>query len=75
MSDDLPSGPISYKYVAKFKDQADPFVRVIQLAQRLGVDSLPDDQAGSLVMCLKNGQRYDVIQLMVAFLDKMERTL
>lgn len=54
----------------------DYYLKLPALAERLGVSPMQDDNAvGAIVLVLKDGRRYDLMELMHAFLDRMDAAL
>lgn len=45
------------------------------LAERLSVAPLKDDVIGAVVLVMKDGRRYDIMELMNAFLDRIDQAL
>ncbi len=54
----------------KFLEQSDPFQKLPELAERLGVR--PNAGNGGTMLRMKNGDTYDLFDLMKAFLDKVD---
>lgn len=50
----------------------DPLAKLPALARRLGVAPLAKDKVGYIVLVTQQGERYDLNDLMHAFLDRLD---
>ena len=58
------------------EDRPDPYERVREIAKRLGVEPITDDNhAVTVFIGLRDGTKYDVFDLVDAFLDKVGAVL
>lgn len=57
----------------KFDRGPDPLAKLPALAYRLGVKQIVSDRPSSLVITTREGQKYDVFELINAVLDRLER--
>lgn len=61
----------------RIADLPDPFADLPALAERLGVSKLGPDRPNdvvTIVMTMKNGDRYSLFELINALLDRMDQT-
>jgi hypothetical protein len=56
----------------RFSEDSNHLVQLPGLARRLGVAPLDKDKMGYLVLVTKDGARYDLFELLNAFLDKLD---
>jgi hypothetical protein len=52
--------------------QPDPFSRVPEIAARLGVKPVPEGETGHYSLAMRDGTRFDLFELIAAFLDRMD---
>lgn len=51
------------------------FAQVERLAERLGVSEMPEGAYADILITTASGKRYDFLELVSAFLDKMDGVL